>query len=112
MKFFLLLFLFLPVLISAQSEYEECVDKAVLNAKKGIYWAFENIPEKKKAIQHDLISKDKLIAEVKLNKEVEGVRVESTGYYLSTKATVTLYRSYDLLRKEGYLPKTRVEENK
>ena len=107
MKYFLLLLLLFPAFVSAQSEYEECVDGAVLNAKKGIYWAFENIPEKKKSLKHDLISKDKLIAEVELNKEVEGVRVVSTGFYHSTKATVVLYRSYDLLRKEGYLPETK-----
>ncbi len=110
MKLFLLLSLFLPIVIFAQSEYEECVDKAVVNAKKGIYWAFENIPEKKKSIERELISKDKLIAEVKLGKEVEGVRVESTGYYRSTKVTVVLYRSYDLLKKEGYIQEKEKKE--
>ncbi|NOX18503.1 MAG: hypothetical protein GXO87_09525 [Chlorobi bacterium] len=110
MKKFLLLLLLFPFILSAQSQYEECVDGAVINAKKGIYWAFENIPEKKKSIEHDLISKDKLIAKVKLAKEVEGVRVESTGYFRSTKATVTLYRSYDLLKKEGYIQEKEKKE--
>jgi len=110
MKNLLLLLLLFPFLLHAQSEYEKCVDEAVINAKKGIYWAFENIPEKRKEIQHDLISKDKLIAEVKLAKEVEGVRVESTGYFRSTKVTVVLYRSYDLLKKEGYIQEKEKKE--
>ncbi len=90
--------------IKAQSKNEEDIDSAYQNAKKGIYWALENIPEKKK-LENDLIANDKLYASVKLEKEVNGIKLESTGYYLSNSVTISLYKSYDSLVKEGYLKK-------
>jgi hypothetical protein len=91
-------------LCNAQSKNEEDIDSAYQNAKKGIYWALENIPEKKR-LDNDLIADDKLYASVKLEKEVNGIKLESVGYYLSNSVTITIYKSYDSLIKEGYLKK-------
>jgi len=38
------------------------IDYAYQNAKKGIYWALANIPEKKTKLESDLIADDKLYA--------------------------------------------------
>jgi len=87
----------------AQEKTEGDIDMAYQNAKKGIYWALSNIPEKKTKIEEDLIADDKLYAEVKLYKEVNGVKIISTGYYHSNKIEITIYKSYDSLREEGYI---------
>ena len=95
--------LFIPYSSYAQEKLENDIDMAYQNAKKGIYWALSNIPEKKTKIEEDLIADDKLYAEVKLYKEVNGVKIISTGYYHSNKVTITVYKSYDTLEKEGYV---------
>ncbi len=89
-------------LCNGQAKNEQDIDIAYQNAKKGIYWTLENIPEKKK-LDNDLIADDKLYASVKLEKEVNGIKIESTGYYLSILVIVKIYKSYDSLVKEGYL---------
>ena len=86
----------------AQTKNEESIDTAYQNAKKGVYWALQNIPEKKR-INNDLIADDKLYASVKLEKEINGIKIESTGYYLSNSVIINIYKSYDSLVKEGYL---------
>jgi hypothetical protein len=103
MKIFsvLLLFLFGTSLL-AQKGFEQKLDNAYLYAKKGVYFALENIPEKKSKLEKVLINEDKIIAKVRLFKEVEGVKIESTGYFESNEVKVILYRSYQLLKKEGY----------
>jgi hypothetical protein len=112
MKFLLIvLTLFSLSFISfAQEKLENDIDLAYQNAKKGIYWALSNIPEKKSKLETDLISDDKLYAEVKLYKEVNGVKVNSTGYYHSNKVEITIYKSYDSLEKDGYLKRKPDEE--
>ena len=95
--------LFIPFFGVAQEKLESDIDYAYQNAKKGIYWALTNIPEKKTKIEKDLIADDKLVAEVTLYKEVNGVKVISTGYYHSNKVTITVYKSYDTLEQEGYV---------
>ena len=102
--------LFLPKLIIAQEKLENDIDMAYQNAKKGIYWALSHIPEKKSKLETDLISEDKLYAEVKLYKEVNGVKVNSTGYYHSNRVEITVYKSYDSLEKDGYLTRKTDEE--
>ncbi len=92
----------------AQQKTENDIDLAFQNAKKGIYWALANIPEKKQSIDNDLIADDKLYASVKLSKEFNGVKIESTGYYLSNTVSIVIYKSDDSLEKEGY--KKKVEE--
>jgi hypothetical protein len=95
--------LFIPSLGFAQEKLESDIDYAYQNAKKGIYWALTNIPDKKNKIEKDLIAEDKLVAEVTLYKEVNGVKVISTGHYHSNKVTIKVYKSYDTLEKEGFV---------
>lgn len=104
-----LLFLFLilstNIFISySQVQTEEDIEIAYQNAKKGIYWVLENIPERKK-LENDLIAEDKLYASVKLEKEVNGIKIESIGYYKSNSVEIKIYKSNDNLLKEGYLKK-------
>ena len=99
---FLLSILIFSSTIFAQQKTENDIDLAYQNAKKGIYWALANIPEKKQSIDNDLIADDKLYASVKLSKEFNGVKIESTGYYLSNEVSIVIYKSDDSLEKEGY----------
>jgi hypothetical protein len=89
-------------LCKAQAKNEEDINVAFQNAKKGVYWVLQNIPEKKR-LNNDLIADDKLYASVKLEKEINGIKIESTGYYLSNSVIINIYKSYDSLVKEGYL---------
>ena len=102
-------FIYLSILIffsafnlSAQEKTEQDIDLAYQNAKKGIYWALSNIPGKKASLANDLIAEDKLYASVKINKEVNGVKVSSTGFYQSNQIEIIIYKSYDSLKAEGY----------
>jgi hypothetical protein len=104
-RFTLFLLLHCCCFNNAQSKIEADIDVAYQNAKKGIYWALENIPEKKSKLENDLIADDKLYATVKLEREVNGIKVESTGYNLSNLVVIRIYKSYDSLVKEGYLKK-------
>jgi len=88
--------------MSAQTKTEDDMNVAYQNAKKGIYWALENIPAKKASIDNDLIADDKLYASVKINREVNGVKVVSKGYHLTNHVEITIYKSYDILKSEGY----------
>ena len=104
MKKFLFIFLFIPVtFLYCQSKLETDVDTAFQNAKKGIYWALSNIPEKKTKLENDLIVEDKLLASVKLDKEINGIKIVSVGFYNSNEVTIKIFKSYDTLVKEGYL---------
>jgi hypothetical protein len=105
---FLLAILLIPFLIQAQDSteadnYELKIEKAYKNAMKGVYWALDNIPDSKSKISKDLISEDKLISEVSLEKEVNGVRIEAKGFHDTYEIEIKLYRSNDSLRKEGHL---------
>ncbi len=87
----------------AQEKIESDIDYAYQNAKKGIYWALSNIPQKKKKLESDLIADDKLYAHVRLDKEVNGVKIVSSGHYQTNKVTISIYRSNDSLEEYGYL---------
>ncbi|MGE5429773.1 MAG: hypothetical protein ACM3QX_01795 [Syntrophomonadaceae bacterium] len=100
---YLLVLLFLPSLILAQSTTEENLDKAFQNAKKGVYWALSNIPVKKNSVSNDLIADDKLVASVKLEKEIYGIKIEATGLFETTEIKVKIFKSTDRLIQEGYL---------
>jgi uncharacterized protein (UPF0333 family) len=100
--FVLALFLFLPIILFAQAKTDQDIDLAYQNAKKGIYWALSNIPGKKTTLDNDLIAEDKLYASVKINKEVQGVKVVSTGYSQTNEVAITIYKSYESLKAEGY----------
>jgi len=86
----------------AQNKTEQDIDLAYQNAKKGIYWGLSNIPGKKAKLENDLIAEDKLYSSVKVYKEVNGVKVISRGYYLTNDVEITIYKSYEGLKAEGY----------
>jgi len=90
----------------SQEKMESDIDYAYQNAKKGIYWVLSNIPEKKSKIESDLIADNRLYAHVKLTKEVNGVKIVSTGHYQTNKVTISIYRSNDSLKENGYLKQT------
>jgi hypothetical protein len=93
----------------AQAKIEEDITTTLQNAKKGIYWALSNIPVKKAKVEKSIINEDKLIAKVKVSRELFGVKIESTGYYLTNELTIVLYRSSDSLLKDGYIKKGDLE---
>ena len=53
-------------------------------------------------MDNDLVSEDKLTASVKLSKEVNGVKVSSIGFYQTNQVEITIYKSYESLKVEGY----------
>ena len=106
---FILPFLFLTQTFFSQSKIEDDIEYALVNAKKGIYWALSNIPVKKSKIEKSIINEDKLLAKVKIAKELNGVRVESTGYNQTNEVTIVLYRSKDSLINDGYIKKGDLE---
>jgi hypothetical protein len=101
MKKFIILFF--PIFLTAQEFSHSSVDTAFLNAKKGVYWCLGNIPAKKGETENQLIIDDKLISSVKLQKDIGGIKIESTGYYFSTEVKITYYKSLDNLLKEGFI---------
>ncbi len=104
------LLIFYSLICFSQEKLESDIDYAYQNAKKGIYWALSNIPEKKTKLDNKLIADDKLYAEVKLHKEVNGIKVESIGYYHSNEVRIQIYKSYNSLEKDGYLKKESGED--
>jgi hypothetical protein len=88
--------------LPAQTKTEDDMNLAYQNAKKGIYWALSNIPGKKATLDNELIAEDKLYATVKLSKEINGVKVISRGYYQTNQVEITIYKSYESLKSEGY----------
>ncbi len=104
MKALQIIVIFLLVQFSslAQTKTDGDIDLAYQNAKKGIYWALSNIPGKKATLDNELIAEDKLYATVKLSKEVNGVKVSSKGYYQTNQVEITIYKSYESLKSEGY----------
>lgn len=87
----------------SQQKLEDDIEIAFQNAKKGIYWALSNIPSKKARVENNLIGNDVLLASVKLSKEVNGVRVESVGYFHSNEVKIIVYKSNESLIKDGYI---------
>ncbi|MGE5353215.1 MAG: hypothetical protein ACM3P0_14120, partial [Acidobacteriota bacterium] len=58
---------------------------------------------KKKSVSNDLIADDKLVASVRLQKEIYGIKIESTGLFETTEIKVKIFKSTDKLIQEGYL---------
>ncbi len=110
MKSLLIFLFFIPSLLLAQQEMEKNLDAAYQNAKKGIYWALANIPESKSRLESDLIADEKLYSSVKLEKEFNGIKIESKGYYNGIEISITIYRSTDGLIKDGYIKNTEKEK--
>jgi hypothetical protein len=104
----LVVFLLIPLALTAQTSFSDDIDLAYTNAMKGIHYAIANIPEKKNSISKELIDADKMIAKIKLSKEIGGVSVESIGYYKTYEVKITVQRDYQSLKKEGlidYIPR-------
>lgn len=112
MRFILLIlattFLFAPFMLP-QSKVEEDIEAALVNAKKGVYWALSNLQGKKAKFEKSLIADDKLIAKVKVSKELNGIKIESTGFSETNELSVILYRSSESLIKDGYVKKGELE---
>lgn len=111
MRFYLFI---LPVLllshsIFSQSKIESDIESSLINAKKGIYYALSNLQGKKSKFEKSLIADDKLIAKVKVSKELNGVRLESTGFYQTNELTLVIYKSSESLIKDGYIKKGDLE---
>jgi hypothetical protein len=101
--------LYIPITFS-QTKLEEDIEAALVNAKKGVYWALSNLQGKKAKIDKLLIADDKLIAKVKVSKELNGIKIESTGYNQTNELTIVLYKSADSLIKDGYIKKGELEK--
>ncbi len=101
----------LPISFSfTQTKTETDIDSAYQNAKKGVRWALSNIPGKKSKLDNDLIVNDKLCASVKLDKEINGIRIISVGHNSSNEVTIKIFKSFDNLAREGYLKGYEMEE--
>ncbi len=102
MKYYLICLLF-PLSLLAQKGLEKDIDLAYKNALIGLNYALENIPDEKKSFKGDMIRKNQKIAEIRLTKEINGIKIESTGEYLSYEVRIVVFKSYDELIKEGIL---------
>jgi hypothetical protein len=105
MKFVMIFFAILLASggIQQKDQNDKNIEIAFTYAKKGIYYALSSVPEDKSRLNRELIDNNKLFAKVKLSKEINGVKIESTGYYFSSEVTIKIYRSFDSLIKDGYL---------
>ncbi len=110
----LIFFFFLSILFShslySQTKIESDIETTLVNAKKGVYWALSNLGGKKAKFEKLLIADDKLISKVKVNKELNGIKIESTGYYQTNEITIVLYKSRDSLLNDGYIKKGDLEQ--
>ena len=109
---FIIILLIIPALTTAQTKIDDEINTAYQNAKKGIYWALSNIPEQKKRLNNELVADDKLYCKVKLDKKVNGVKIQSTGYFDTNQVTIVIYKSYDSLSEEGFIKKKKNETQK
>lgn len=111
MRFFLLVlpFIFCTQIIFSQSKIESDIELTLVNAKKGLYYALSNLQGKKTKFEKSLIADDKLIAKVKVNKETNGIKIESTGFSETNELTIVLYKSSESLIKDGYIKKGELE---
>jgi hypothetical protein len=111
MRFYLLVlpFIFLTQIIFSQSKIENDIESTLVNAKKGIYYALSNLQGKKTKFEKSLIADDKLIAKVKVTKELNGIKIESTGFSETNELSIVLYKSSESLIKDGYIKKGELE---
>jgi hypothetical protein len=111
MRFYLLILpmLFVTQIIFSQSKIESDIESSLVNAKKGVYYALSNLQGKKAKFEKSLIADDKLIAKVKVSKELNGIKIESTGFSQTNELSIVLYRSSESLIKDGYIKKGDLE---
>ncbi len=81
------------------------VDSAYKNAQKGLQWGLANIKAKKVRSENKLVADNNLIATVKIEKEINGVKLAAFGFCGSTEISLILYRTFAALVQEGYLDK-------
>lgn len=106
---FIALLILLPISSFSQSKIESDIESALVNAKKGVYYALTNLQGKKAKFEKSLIADDKLIAKVKVSKELNGVKIESIGFFQTNELTIVLYKSSESLIKDGYIKKGELE---
>lgn len=61
---FLFIFAFLQIfssIIFSQSKVDTDIEAALVNARKGVFWALMNIPVKKAKVEKSLINEDSLL---------------------------------------------------
>jgi len=87
----------------AQTLSDLKIDSAYFNAKKGIYWGLSNLNMKKSSIENDLIINDRKISSVKIDKQVNGFKILSTGFFESYEVQIKLFKSNETLIKEGFI---------
>lgn len=113
MKQIIFIYFFLLLVASStiysQSKVDSDIEPALVNARKGVFWALMNIPVKKAKLEKSLINEDRLVAKVRIAKELNGIKIESTGYSNTNEVTIVLYRSADSLIKDGYIKKGDLE---
>ena len=81
---------------------EDELTQAFENAKRGVYHGLNSIKKMKSKLDDKLIDKDKLVADVTVIKEINGVKIESVGFYNSTSIKIVVYRSLDSLIKDKF----------
>jgi hypothetical protein len=91
--------------VSAFSPGDEDIEKAYQNAKKGIQWGLTNIKVKKAKLDNELIADNQLLARVRVEKQINGIRMIVTGYNGTTEVVITAYRTFESLVTDGYLDK-------
>lgn len=103
----LLLCVFAALLLSvyAFAPGTDDIETAYQNARKGVNWGLANLKNKKSKLDNTLIADDKLIADIKIGKEIDGVKITATGYCGTTEVSVTAYRSLESLLRDGYIDK-------
>lgn len=82
---------------------DQIIDCAFLNAKKGIYWGLSQCSSERKSIRSNLVDDDKLVCSVRVEKEINGVQVESSGFYGGCEVKILVHKSTDNLMREGFL---------
>lgn len=103
MKKIFFLFACAFVFAAVNQTMDDAINSALQNSKRGIYYALSNLKKPKAKLENKLVVENRLYASVKLSKEVNGVKVESTGYHDGAEVTIVVYRSYADLIKEGYI---------
>lgn len=105
MKLFVLFFSVYMFFLPFSETMEDEINFATNNARKGIYHGLSSIRKMKSKIDEKMVDNDKLVADVKVTKEINGVRIESEGFYNTTSVRIIVYRSLESLIKDNYIDK-------
>ncbi len=94
----------LPAQSNGKKNFSD-VDSAYKNAQKGLQWGLSNIKAKKVRSENKLVTENNLIATVKIEKVISGIKLISIGFCGSTEVSLVLYRTFAALVQDGYLDK-------